>query len=311
MNETALSARSLRYFMTMMLSRNFAEAADKLNISQAAISKARKTIEGELGIALFRKSSGKLQPTPEAERLLPFVQRALRHLEATQDMAERLGGARAEGPLVVAVSGPAAVSLIPVAIERLRHELPQVRIDIELDSTRAVIERVSGHLADLALGPPPTQDIDARTLEMCRCRDIISAPLVAVLPKNHRLARQNAVRAQDFSGETYISLPEFSATTEYIDTIFFKEGCVARASITASNSLGVCALVNRGLGIGLVNPLTISGRIFPDIVARPFRPRIALRTCAYTAKTAHLSRSARRLLDHLSAVAKEQRKTLG
>src|SRR3546814_3852897 len=51
--------------------------------------------------------------------------------------------------------------------------------------------------------------------------------------------------------------------------------------IVAANAIGVCSLVQQNLGVGLMNPLMLAQGIFPGVVARPFRPRIVLRTCIY------------------------------
>src|SRR5690242_21261806 len=71
----AITTRHFEIFLTMILSRNMSEAADKLGISMAAVSKSLKGLERETGLTLFRNTNGRLTATAEAERLLPFAQR--------------------------------------------------------------------------------------------------------------------------------------------------------------------------------------------------------------------------------------------
>ena len=54
-----------------MTSRSITEAATQLCVSQPAVSKALRLMELELGITLFDRKRGHLQPSPEAQRLYP------------------------------------------------------------------------------------------------------------------------------------------------------------------------------------------------------------------------------------------------
>ena len=63
----AITTRHFEIFLTMILSRNMAEAADKLGVSMAAVSKSLKSLERETGLKLFRNANGRLLATAEAE----------------------------------------------------------------------------------------------------------------------------------------------------------------------------------------------------------------------------------------------------
>ncbi|WP_370152926.1 LysR family transcriptional regulator [Ferrovibrio sp.] len=276
----SVTARHFEIFLTMALSRNMAEAADALGISQAAVSKSLKVLEHETGLSLFRLANGRLTPTAEAERLLPFAQRALDHLDRARRAALELRGGDV-GQIVVGVAGPALVSIIPPAIERFRRDWPATRIEIQIDSTLSLLDKVAGNEVDIGVGTPPVQEIDARVVQLCTVRDICETTLVAVLPKEHRLAARTVIRPADLAGETLIGLPDSSATTHLIAAMFQQARVVQAPQIVAANAVGVCSLVQQKLGVGLMNPLMLTQGIFPGVVARPFRPRIVLRTCIY------------------------------
>jgi len=276
----SVTARHFEIFLTMALSRNMAEAADSLGISQAAVSKSLKGLEQETGLSLFRLVNGRLTPTPEAERLLPFAQRALDHLDRARRVAVELRGGNT-GQIVVGVAGPALVSILPLAIEQFRPEWPETRIDIQIDSTPGLLDRVAGNEVDIGIGTPPVQEIDARVVQLCTVRDICETTLVAALPRQHPLAARTFIRPADLAGETLIGLPDSSATTHLIAAMFQQARIARPAQIVAANAIGVCSLVQQKLGVGLINPLMLTQDIFPGVVARPFRPRIVLRTCIY------------------------------
>ncbi len=278
-----MDSRHFEYFVTMMLSRNFSDAADKLGVSEAAVSKMRKTIEDQVGVPLFRRSHGRLHPTTDARRLLPVAQRALRQLDVARHITHELRN-KVDDRLVIASGGPALVSLLPLAIERFHNVRPSTHIEVEITTAGRIIEMAANNLANIGIGPPPTHEIDGRIVELCNVRDLLRTELVAVLPKSHPLTRKAELRARDLATETLIGLPDLSATTELLEAVFFKTKTTPATPIVMSNAIGVCSLVQQGVGIGLVNPLMLSLGIFPGIVSRPFRPRTILRTCCYVSK---------------------------
>lgn len=303
MNEGALNSRTMRYFIHMMLSRTFAEAAEKLDVTEAAVGKVRRALELEIGAPLFQRVQGRLRPTSLAHKLLPFVQRSLRHIEAAQEMAHRLSG-RSDDRIIVTIGGPALVSLVPRAIEPLKREFPDTYIEIQIDSTKAAIENVVSNVADIGIGPPPSPEIDGRTLEMCNIRDIVRSEMVAVMPRNHRLSRLRQIRPSDIENERLIGLPDYSTTTELVEAAFLKTRLAPKNSIVVANAVGICCLVRSGLGIALINPLTVSSGMFPDLVSVPFRPRTVLRTCLYTSKIGGSPPPANRFIEHIVSIGK-------
>jgi len=299
----AITTRHFEIFLTKILSRNMAEAADKLGISMAAVSKSLKGLERETGLTLFRNANGRLSATAEAGRLLPFAQRAVDHLERARRAAHALRGGDI-GRIVVGTAGPALVSILPMAIEDFHANWPEVRIEIEIDTTRHLLDKVAANEVDLGVGTPIVKDIDARVMQLCTVRDLCESTLVAVLPRKHPLVRQNAIRAKDLANESVIGLADSSATTQLIAAAFQQAGLAYAPPIIAANAIGVCSLVQQNVGIGLMNALMLAQDIFPGIVARPFRPRIVLRTCLYYSKVHEPAPATMRFIDCIGRAAK-------
>lgn len=283
MKKRGLNSTHMEGFLTLMLSRNMAEAAEKLGVTEAAVSKTKKFLETELQVELFERRNGRLQPTAAAQRLLPYVQRATGYLQTAKEVAYRLRGDSTDH-LLIAAGGPAAVSVVPTAVRMLHEEAPQFRIDVEIESVRRIIEMVAHNMADIGIGPPPTQEIDGRTLDMCNIRNLCLVPLIAAVPSDHPLAKQAVIRPADLKNETVISLTSVSATHEMVNAVFYQARIEPRSTINVANGVGICALVSQGAGIGLCSPLMLSGGLFPKVVMKPFRPRIELRTCIYESR---------------------------
>jgi DNA-binding transcriptional LysR family regulator len=85
-----LNARQLEVIRAVIRSGSATDAAEKLGISQAAVSMVIKTCEKLAGYALFVRKQGRLQPTTEATTLFPLLERIFEDIERTQRLVEDL-----------------------------------------------------------------------------------------------------------------------------------------------------------------------------------------------------------------------------
>ncbi|MDK9698260.1 MAG: LysR family transcriptional regulator [Siculibacillus sp.] len=279
----AIGTRHFEIFLTMVMSRSLGEAADRLGLTVAAVSKSLKVLERETGLELFRHTGGRLTATAAAESLVPYAQSAVDHLVRARRAAEALRGGETDR-LAIGVSGPAITGLVPAAIARFRRERPRVRVDLSVASTIGLVGRVVAGEVDLGIGTPPVVDIDAREIELCEVRDLCVTQLCAVLPEGHRLAARSVLRPPDLAGEPLVGLPESSATTRLVAAQFHQARVSPEVVARVENAIGACALVRAGIGIALVNPLVLAPTVPSGVVARMFRPRLDLRTCLYVSR---------------------------
>ncbi|MFM0739171.1 LysR family transcriptional regulator [Paraburkholderia xenovorans] len=275
-----VSVRQLTTFAAMMTSSGLKEAATKLGCSIPAISKALAVMESQSHAKLFVRVGGRLQATPEAHRLLPVVQRALSHVEAASREIAHL--ADAAGPLItVAAGGGALPYLVPEALRRLRETEPTLRVELINEPTDKILAMVANHEIDLGVATPPRQDVSARILQLCEIRDVMNSALVAVLRRDHPLAKRSVLRPADLTSETLITLYRKSQTIDLLEAAFSEAGHQLNVAFEVSNSMSACYLAIIGAGVGLVHPEALKGGAFSELVAIRFEPRVSMRTCIY------------------------------
>jgi DNA-binding transcriptional LysR family regulator len=297
----ALNGRHLRAFAAVMKSRNVAEAALKLGISEPAVSKTLRLLETETGVTLFQREGRRLKPTPAATALLPLAQRAAKHLDTAVQFAYDLGVTR-KRKLVLAAHAPPLIAIVPAAVRCFTQEFPDVALDVRVESPPDVLRLVAHHEVDIGVTNPPATPLGG-SLDLCERRTISEDLLVAALPSGHRLARQTTIRPADIADECIIALPDDSPTTALVEASFREQGVDLRTPIVAANSLAVCAMVQQGVGIGLVNPLLLATGLLPTVVTRRFQPRIALWTEVYHSALRPLSTEAERMIELLEQAA--------
>lgn len=300
----AIGTRHFEIFLTMAMSRSLAEAADTLGLTVAAVSKSLKVLERETGLPLFVNRAGRLVATPEAHRLVPFAQSAVDHLARARRAASRLRGGET-GWIVVGVAGPALAWIVPAAIARFRAAWSEVRVDLRIDRTAGLIDRLVSGEVDIGIGTPPVRDIDAREIELCDVVDLCETVLCAAVPTGHRLAERAVLRPADLAGEPLIGLPETSATTRLVAALFHQARVEPQVAVVVENALGALALVRQGVGLALVNPLALGGGGGEGVVARMFRPRVELRTCLYTSRARAPTAALTGFAEALGAAARE------
>ena len=119
-------------------------------------------------------------------------------------------------------------------------------------------QRFDLDLSELADAPPGT-----------RSQPLPAMDEVAVLPASHPLAQKMQLTAQDFEGESFISLARDDPYRTQIDAVFSKAGVQRQLSLETASAVAVCAMVQHGLGVAIVNPLTARACAGPQLVVRP------------------------------------------
>ncbi|MBO9513034.1 MAG: LysR family transcriptional regulator [Variovorax sp.] len=296
-----LNGRHFQIFTAVMRSRGLSEAALKLGISKAAVSKSLGVLQRETGVELFTLEGGRLEPTAAARRLLPRAEQATQHLAWALEEAARLDHASAR-TVTIAAHAPPLIAILPGAIQRFKASHPDVHVRLRSEAPPEVLRQVAHHEVDLGVTNPPAPNTIS-AVDWCERRTISEDLLVAALHRRHPLVAKTVIRPADLVESTVIALPEESPTSILVRATLQEAGVSVDKGIVASTSMGVCALVQQNVGIGLINPMLLSTGIFPDIVIRPFRPRIELWTEIYRSGIRPLSDDAQVLARYIEEVA--------
>lgn len=155
--------RQLDIFEAVMDTGQVRAAAERLHLSQAAVSQALRELSEALEMPLFDRDGRAIVPRRAAHRLLALSREPRAELAV---LAERLHGApRAElaGPIHVAASSTIARYLLPGAMARLVREHPALRPTLSSGNSAAIETRIAAGTADLGFieGPAQRSDIHA------------------------------------------------------------------------------------------------------------------------------------------------------
>lgn len=244
-----LTHRQIEVFRAVMQSGQATRAAALLHTSQPTVSRELARLEQVLGMRLFERVAGRLQPTARALGLLEEVERSYVGLARIAATAQSLREF-AQGRLTVACLPALAHALLPDAVRRFSQQWPDASVAITPQDSPLLEAWLSEQRFDLGLAeqaePPPGTT----------ALPLLQADEVAVLPEGHPLMQRARLRLQDFAGQPFISFAPTDPYRQLVDAQFAAAGVARRLHIEAGSAAAACALVRQGLGVAIVNPLS-------------------------------------------------------
>ncbi|WP_342723800.1 LysR family transcriptional regulator [Bradyrhizobium sp. B097] len=262
-----INVRHLAVFRAVVKTGSVSAAARLLAVSQPAVTKTLQQIEWEIGVPLFRRMKGRLQPTPESALLIPKVSQVFSAIEDLERLAAEISGGNV-GHVSVATVSTLGASIVASAIQKYRKRRPQAVINVRALATREVVEDVANNQVDIGVADGATMEGTLETEPLCR------AFIGAVISKRHRLAKKSVIQMEDLAGEKIIAFSEHTITGMELRHRLDKLKPPTKVDISVNQSVIACTLINSGLGVGLIDPFTALSGIFPNLKVTKLEPEI-------------------------------------
>ncbi len=125
-----MTLNELRYIVAVSQDRNFRRAAERVFISQPALSLAIQKLEEELGVAIFERSKTEVTVTPIGEQIVAQAQRALEEAARIKEIASQ-GQDQLRGPIKLGTIYTVGPYLLPELIPVLKRKAPQMPLEVE------------------------------------------------------------------------------------------------------------------------------------------------------------------------------------
>ncbi len=253
-------------FRALMRSGSTRKAAALLGVTQPAISQSIKRLEAQAGLPLFERSGGRLLPTPEAHALMLEIERVFIGMDAIE---HRLASLRNFGINQLDISCYPAFGLgfIPRVLARLKQQTvgqPWPTVSLQILSSKDVKSRVSSGLSDFGLLA------DELALDGIEHSTFARFPGVVVMPPGHALARFKTIKPAQLAEVSFLALNPEDASRRRLEATMAEHGVSLRIAAQTPYAASVCELALRGLGVGLVNPITALDYAERGLVVRKF-----------------------------------------
>ena len=195
-----LELRQLRSLKAIEEAGSLAQAAERLHLTQSALSHQIKTVERYFDISLYERKHKPLRLTAAGQKLLSLAQQILPEVEAVEYEMKQLAGADS-GRLHITIECHSCFEWLVPTLDHYRKRWPEVEVDIRLGNSFEPIKALSQGEIDLVI----TTDKVAQS-------DIIFTPLfdyeaLVIMANDHPLAEKTYINAEDFTDQTLITYP--------------------------------------------------------------------------------------------------------
>ncbi len=289
-----MTLRQLRYFAVLGQELNYRRAAEKLFITQPALSTAIKQLEHHFGVVLFRRNTREVALTDLGAAWLPQVQQALAGVDAVVDNLVTLSGTRL-GVLRVGYLIGTGADLPFRLVRHFEAAYPEVTVEPkEFDFADPTAGLADG-TTEVAIIRPPVDLPEHRMLILD------SESWVACLPRDHRLADRREVSITDLLDDPIVCAPLTAGTwRDYWLAMDVRGNRPPTIAAVAATYEAETTSIARGLGISFTSSSVARFYDRPGIVYVP----ITDRPPSYTAlawQPASLSPQADALVRHVQA----------
>lgn len=239
----------MRYTVAIAEEQSFTRAAQRCFVVQSALSRQIKSLESELGVRLFARTSRKVEVTSAGEAFVEQARLCLRAAERAKVAAAAAHG-EIRGSLTIGVIPTVTAVDVAAVLGAFHRSYPEVGVHVRTGGSDEFLRRTAAGQLDvgflgLAEGVTPR---GVRTRELSRER------LVAVLSEGHRLAGRRRLRLEDLADEPFVDFPEGSSGREQSDLAFDRAGVRREVSFEVNTADLLTGLVRQGLGAALVVP---------------------------------------------------------
>ncbi len=285
----------VKEFVTLAKIQNFMEAADSLYISQSSLSKHIQSLETELGVQLFERSSRNVYLNKNGEIFLTYANRMLKAYDECRTTFQNIEKENSNSLSIVSIPMMAQYG-ITEKISRFQRTNPDVGINLSEGTYYEMLQLLREHKCDFAFVREGDENI-----EEFRHILISKDHLVAVLPKNHPLAARQHIRLEELKDE-YLLLPRKETRIYSICTKACRKAKF-EPKISSISSLGVDTymdLVKNGMGVALLMQRSVQPALDDEVVMTEITPYVETSVYLLYDKKKKLNRAAQKFVSMFS-----------
>jgi len=265
MSNLPFTLNQLKILQTIAIEGSFKKAAEKLYISQPAISLQIQNLERQLNIPIFYRDKRRARLTETGQSLLKYADRILNLCEETCRGLEEIQTLQS-GVLIVGASQTTGTYLMPQLIGNFRHRYPQVVIELQVYSTHRIAWGVANGQIDLAV---VGGKIPSNLQQVLDITSYAEDELALILPTSHPFSSLEYIQKEDLYRLRFITLERESTIRTTIENTLSENGIDSRqfkVEMELNSIEAIKNAVQSGLGSAFVPVSTISKELELNII---------------------------------------------
>ncbi|AEW99392.1 LysR family transcriptional regulator [Streptantibioticus cattleyicolor] len=240
-----MELRHLEYFVAVAEERHFTRAAVRLQVSQSGLSASIRSLERELGAALFVRSTRSVALTEAGRALLDEASRTLASARAAREAVAATQGLL-RGALTVGTEQCVAGVHPPSLLAAFHQRHPRVEIRLRQAGSLQLVEEVAAGRIDVAFVVSP----DAPSSRV-RMLPLTGEPMTLLCHRGHHLAGNGPVELGALGRERFVDLHPSWGPRRITDRAFTTAGVRRQVAFEVNDVHSLLELVQEGLGVAV------------------------------------------------------------
>jgi DNA-binding transcriptional LysR family regulator len=246
-----MNRNHLALFHAVAQAGGISRGAERLHVSQPAVSKQIKELEDALGIRLLERLPRGSRLTDGGKLLAQYVQRMAVVEEETARAIEEFRGLK-RGRLAVGASMTIGAYLLPQIFGEFHRQYPNIELELEIANTETIQHQLMEGSIEIGLteGLMKEEHLDSEVFH--------EDELVAIAPRGHPLLKQKRVTARELCREPFILREAGSGTRAVVERALGKRGMTVKPVLSLASPEAIKRAVIAGVGVAIVSRLAIS-----------------------------------------------------
>lgn len=297
---SVMNIKQLRALREVMLTGSVSKAAKNLYRTQPAVSAQISTLEKEVGLKLFDRIDGRLQPVPEAEYVLEKTMEILDNIDEVEQSLLNIKSLEVGDINIVSMLGP-SIFLIPQITSDFLKDKEHINLSLLSYNSHKTQELLSTQKFDV--GIIDFQDEQYQNSSLVH-HDLLQYKCLCAVPADDPLAEKPFIDIKDLNGKAMAMLQDDHSVTKQLKNAFRKHGLKLKRRIKTQYFIPQLTFVEQGLAYAIIDPLTVTGyqlyrKQLGSIAFVPFAPTITSTISIVTPTKRPLSKVATAFVEHL------------
>ena len=241
--------RQLDTFLEVARQRSMSLAAEKLHVSQPAVSMQMRLLEEAIGMPLYEQLGRGIQLTDAGQDFLHYAGDAITQLKHLEDaMAQRRGLGKGRVELAFAST---AKYFVPMLLVCFRKQFPDVEVVLQIHNRENIMNLLARNEIDLVIMGHAPESID------CQATAFATNPLGMISAPEHPLSRRRRAPLSILNGQEFVVRESGSGTRQAMERLFSEHGITPRIVMEMPSNETIKQAVMAGMGLSFLSLRTI------------------------------------------------------
>ncbi|KXO16038.1 LysR family transcriptional regulator [Peptoniphilus sp. GNH] len=249
----------LESFLILAKYQHFTNAANRLYISQPALSKRIRSIEEELGASLFYQVGSQTYLTSQGQAFIKYAEELLSTWNGAKKYIRQFENLE-EGELHFGTTHFIGVYILPKIIAKFQEKYPKIKINMQIDSSKNILELLNKNEIEFAF----LSDYIEKEDDIFSTHDYLQDELKIIVGNKHPFFKKNEISLEQIKKDKFITKKEDSSFFQFLKNKFHEIPFKNRIVISTQSAIKEAVINN--IGISIMSEIAVEREVEHKII---------------------------------------------